>query len=132
MFNLLEVKDRYTPLAELPAEADALALFDTVRVAKHCTATPDNNSPDLWLRAAGFNGKSVYVRPCAALRDLMAKCNIYGQPVHKDVYLEVDTYHGGMCLYMRYQQITGSHMLCDLTFDQFQALNGLYNREIGS
>jgi hypothetical protein len=132
MFKLLEVKDRYTPLAELPADADALALFDKVRVAKHCTAQPKYDSPDLWLRAAGFNGRSVYVRPCAALRDLMARCNVYGQPVYKDVYLEVATYHSGMCLYMRYQQILGSYMLCALTFDQFQALNGLYNREIGS
>lgn len=127
-------RKRYEPVAALQPEADALALFDGFTVQKHGSDTPSNASPYLWINVPGFfNGRSVYAKPCAKLALIMQELNIYGYPKHADVYLKVERDEvRGFVIWMQFQQIIGSYCLLSITEDQFNAVAGLYNLDIGT
>lgn len=122
MFKVGNVVSRYAPFASYLID-DVAALFDSVRVVKHCTEQPDGLSPELTLSVKGrFNGQSVYVVPSWPLAELIGKVNIYGDPVFKDIYLTVELINGEYFVGVQYQQIIGSYKLFTLTEQQYRDL----------
>lgn len=120
MFTKLEYVNPYTPQFKLELE-NALDLFASVKVTKWNTANPANNSGFLYLSLPLFNNKSVYVKPCQELKDILTAHNIYGKPKYKDVYLKLDKNK----LVMQYQHIIGSWTLIMLDENQSQQLINL-------
>ena len=84
-------------------------------------------SPYLWINeklGRPWSRRYVYARPCAELAAALEKVSIYGEPLNKDLYLEVWQREGmaGCMVTMRFQQIIGSRALFALDAEQTEQL----------
>jgi hypothetical protein len=105
---------------------DVKDLFESIRVEKHCSNSPNGDAKELTLSLPNgfYNGKSYYIRPTEELNPLLKEYNIYGDPQFKDVYLSIDKFGSDdhFTLSIKYQQILGSYKLISISNNQFNTL----------
>lgn len=129
LFDVGRPFDRYKPFAIFKG-ANVADLFAGAVVRKD----PGLNcgSPYLWINeklGQPWRGRYIYARPCAELAAILEKVSIYGEPINRDIYLEIWQREGmdGCRVTMRFQQIIGSRALFDLDAQQTEQLKAFLN-----
>lgn len=124
LFDVGPMVSRYTPFVEF--KGGHVADLFAGAVVRNDPGI-DCGSPYLWINeklGRPWRRRYVYARPCAELAAALEKASIYGEPVNKDVYLEVWQREGvaGCMVTMRFQQIIGSRALFALDAAQTEQL----------
>lgn len=123
MLTINKFESKYRPFSTLSGDIENL--FSKIRIEPHCKNSPEGTDKEFWLNIEGlFNGKSIYVKPCKELYDLLTTYNIYGEPTYGDIYIKLDS-RNRLCL--QYRQIIGSYTLIQLNEDQASYLKELLN-----